>query len=130
MAQDDIPNHKEKTFHESESEFHGHDGPLFDSQIPGRAPPGTFQPRLERRLCHFDLYFQEIQRVVDYLIRSVDRLRYLRQEDVNLFEDARRYHRSGTGEDPLRAWELNLHAMVRMLRDIQEEALPGAHLDI
>jgi hypothetical protein len=130
MAQDDATNHKKKTFHESESEFHGHDGPPFDSQIPSRAQPDTLQPRLERRLCHFDLYFQEIQRMVDYLTRSVDRLRYLRQEDVDLFEDARRYHRSGTGEDPLRAWKLNLHAMVGMLRDIREEALPGTRLDI
>lgn len=68
--------------------------------------------------------------MVDYLTRSVDRLRYLRLEDVDLFDDARRYHRSGTGEDPLRAWELNLHAMVGMLRDIREEDLAGTCPDV
>ncbi len=66
--------------------------------------------------------------MVDYLARCVDRLRYLRLEDVDTFEDARIYNRSDTGEDPLRAWELNIHAMVGMLRDIREEALPGSHL--
>ena len=129
MAQDDITNHKKKTCHESESEFHGHDGPPFDSQIPSRAPPGTLQPLLEGRLSHFDHYFHEVQRIVDHLARSVDRLKYLRDEDVDAFEDTRKYHRSGTGEDPLRAWEMNIHAMLGMLRDIREEDPPGSRLD-
>lgn len=68
--------------------------------------------------------------MVDYLARCVNRLKYLRHEDVDVFEDARRYHRSGTGEDPLRAWELNMHAMMGMLRDIREGALPGTGLDM
>jgi hypothetical protein len=64
------------------------------------------------------------------MARSVDRLKYLRDEDVDAFEDTRRYHRSGTGEDPLRAWEMNIHAMLGMLRDIREEDLPGTRLDV
>jgi hypothetical protein len=68
--------------------------------------------------------------VVDHLTRSVDRLKYLRHEDVDGFNDARRHHRSGIGEDQLRAWELNMHAMVGMLRDIREEDLPGTRLDV
>jgi hypothetical protein len=115
-------NHGEiKTVYEIESEFHGHDGPSFDSNIAGRTPPGTLQPRLTRQAGHLDHYFQEIQRVMDYLAGCVDRLKYLKREDIDVFEDARRHHRDLTGEDPLRGWEVRMHAMMGMLRDIRDE---------
>jgi hypothetical protein len=129
MAQDSTNSNAKNTVHEIESEFHGHEGPQFDSYIASRAVRGTLRPRLEGQSSALDHYFQEIQRVTVYLTRCVDRLQYLREEDVDVFEDARKYHRYGTGEDPLRAWEVKMLAMVGMLRDIQDEGLQGAGLD-
>ncbi|KAN0096370.1 hypothetical protein V8E51_015175 [Hyaloscypha variabilis] len=128
MKQDNSNNNASKTVHEIESEFHGHEGPSYDSCIAGRASPGTLRPRQQGQSSALDHYFQEIQRVVEYLTRCVDRLKYLREEDVCVFEDARRYHREGTGEDPLRAWEVRTLVMVGMLRDIQDEALQDPRL--
>jgi len=129
MAQNNTNNNASKTVHEIESEFHGHEGPSFDSNIACRASSGTLRPRPEGQSSALDHYFQEIQRVVEYLTRCVDRLKYLREEDMDVFEDARRHHRNGSGEDPLRAWEVRTLAMVGMLRDIQDEALRGRRLD-
>ena len=129
MAEDST-NNKNKIAQEIESEFPGHEGPSFDSCIACRAAPGTLRPRLERQSSALDHYFQEIERSVEYLTRCVDRLKYLREEDVGVFDDARKYHRDGAGEEPLRAWEVRMLAMVGMLRDIQVESPHVAHLNM
>lgn len=119
MEQGNINNIQNRTSYDMENEFHGHDGPPFDSNIAGRSPPGTLLPRNEHQLDH---YFQEIERIVEYLTRCVDRLKYLRLEGVEMFENSRRHFQDGTGEDPLRAWEVRIHSMLGMLRDIREES--------
>ena len=129
MSQNNTNNNESKTVHEIESEFHGHEGPPFDSNIACRASPGTLRPRPEGQSSALDHYFQEIQRVVEYLTRCVDRLKYLREEDMDVFEGARRHHRDGSGEDPLRAWEVLALAIVGMLRDIQDDAVRGLSSD-
>jgi hypothetical protein len=121
MSQDSTRNSQNKTVHEIESEFHGHDGPPFDSLIVCRATEDTLRPYLEGQLSHIDHYFQEIERVVEYLTRCVDRLKYLREGDVEVFDYARKHHRDRHGEDPLRGWEVRLYAMMGMIRDLRDE---------
>ena len=130
MAQDSTNNNKCETVQDIESEFHGHEGPPFDSCIACRAAPGTLRPRLERQSSALDHYFQEIERTVEYLTRCVDRLKYLREENVGVFDDARKYHQDRAGEEPLRGWEVRMLAMVGMLRDIQVESPHVAHLNV
>jgi hypothetical protein len=104
--------------YDAENQFHGSDGPSFDETIAGRAQPGLPMHRLEHELDH---YFRETQRLVEYLTRCIDRLKYLRREDVQAFENSRRYFRDGIGEDLLRVWEVRMQVMLGMLRDMQME---------
>jgi hypothetical protein len=64
--------------------------------------------------------------VVEYLTRCVDRLRYLRKEDSETFENAGEHYRDRHGEDPLRGWEVRLHAMV----DVRAEAFQDTRLNV
>jgi hypothetical protein len=125
MERDDTKNTLNRTYYDTENEFHGMHAPPLDENIAGRALPGTLIPRSEHQLDH---YFQEIQRLVEYLTRCIDRLKYLRRDEVHMFENSRRYFQDGTGENPLRAWEVRIHAILGMLRDIQEEASHDSHL--
>jgi hypothetical protein len=118
MDQDNDNGFPERAKYEAENQFHGHDGPLFDSNIAGRASPGTLVPRNEHQL---DYYFQEIERIVEYLTRCVVWLKYLRHEDMEKFENSRKHFRNGTGEDPLRTWEVRIHSLMGILRDIRDK---------